>query len=174
MPTTRIRTTGLDHVHIYVRDMARLLDLFERLFECDTTQPSEVAAIGSFTAQIRFPAGDSAPYLDVFEPADIGGVAAKTIERRGETVGILSFRVEDIDAAAEHAAACGLREISRVGYPGVMRQVQFHPADIPGFMLELVQYEPDADERIADIQRRKLTGAPIEGLRVRPTDHEGA
>jgi hypothetical protein len=38
-----------------------------------------------------------------------------------------------------------------------------------GFQLELVEYEPGAQERIADIQRRKAAGEAVEGLRVRGT-----
>lgn len=164
-----IKTSGLDHVHVYVEDLTGFVELFERLFECDATLQSEIESIGSFNSSVRFAGAASSPFLDVFAPSEPGGAAAQVIQRRGEGVAILSFRVEDLDTAAAHAATCGLREVSRIGFPGVMRQVQFHPADTHGFQLELVEYEPGAEERIAEIQRRKAAGEPVEGLRPRPT-----
>ena len=167
-----IRTTGIDHMHINVRSIDGFLELFGRLFELDSTMVSLVESIGAYNTTVRLRGVSSdQPFLDVFEPARPGCAVSRHIERRGEGVAILSFGVDDIDAAADHAATCGLREVSRIGFPGVMKQVQFNPADTFGFMLELVQYEPGHEAAIAEIQRAKAAGEPVPGLSVR--DHKG-
>jgi len=174
-PSGKIRTTGLDHVHIVVRDLDGLLDLLGRLFVSEQTLQSEIASIGAFNAQVRFPASSSSPYLDLFEPSSDDGLLGKSLARTGEGVTILSFGVDDLEHAEAHATSCGLRVISRIGFPGVMSQVQFHPADTFGFQLEFVQYEPDAEACIAEIQRRKAAGEGVDGLRVRrPRPSAGA
>lgn len=164
----KIKTSGLDHVHVYVNDLTGLLELLDKLFECEQTQQSEIGSVGAYQSTVSFPGGGAPTFLDLFEPSDDTGITAKTVQRSGEGIGVLSFRVEDIDAAAEHAVSCGLREISRVGFPGVVHQVQFHPADTPGFMIEFVEYEEGAEEKMAEIQRRKASGEHVDGLKVRP------
>ena len=166
--TEKIRTTGLDHIHIVVQDLHSFLELLGRLFESEQTLQSEIESIGAFNSQVRFPGGALAPYLDVFEPSSEDSLLGRSFARTGEGVTVLSFGVDDLDQATAHAETCGLRVVSRIGFPGVMSQVQFHPADTFGFQLEFVQYEPDAAERIAEIQRRKAAGEGADGLRVRP------
>jgi hypothetical protein len=169
-----IRTSGLDHIHINVRDLTGFMDLFDRLFEGAHTVHSEIESIEAFNATFRFSDATSSPFLDVFEAAGGQGPVARTVELRGEGVAILSFRVDDIDTAAAHAVDCGVREVSRIGFPGVMKQVQFHPADTFGFQLELVEYLPGYEEHIAEIQRKKAAGEAVEGLRVRDEGERGA
>jgi catechol 2,3-dioxygenase-like lactoylglutathione lyase family enzyme len=163
-----IRTTGLDHIHVFARDLDGLLKLFGRLFECEYTQQSEIESVEAYNSTMRFTGATSSPYLDLFQPSTETGHAALSFKRMGEGVAVLSFGVEDLEAAAAHAESCGLRVVSRYGFPGVMSQVQFDPADTFGFQLELVQYEPDAPERIAEIQRKKAAGEAVDGLRLRP------
>lgn len=164
-----IKTTGIDHIHVLVASLDEFLDLFDRLFESEHTIQSEIESVQGFNSTLRFRNAASTPFLDVFEPASDDGIFARELSRNGAGLSVLSFGVEDIDAAAAHAESCGLRVVSRLGFPGVMSQVQFHPDDTFGFQLEFVQYKPGADERIADIQRRKAAGEPVAGLRVRET-----
>ncbi|WP_436777571.1 VOC family protein [Yinghuangia sp. YIM S09857] len=164
-----IKTTGVDHIHVYLRESKEMVDLFRRLFGAEASIPSLVNVMGAVNTTVRFPGGGGhAPFLDVFEATDLDGPVKDYLAASGQGVSILAFRVEDIDAAAAHAASCGLREISRLGFPGVMRQVQYDTADAYGFVLELTQYEPDAEEKIAEMQRRKAAGLPVEGLGTPP------
>lgn len=164
-----IKTTGVDHIHVYLRDSKKMVDLFQRLFGAEASIPSLVYVMGGVNTTVRFPGGGGhAPFLDVFEPTELEGPVKEYLAAEGPGVSILAFRVEDIDAAAAHAASCGLREISRLGFPGVMNQVQYDTAEEYGFVLELTQYEPDAEEKIAEMQRRKAAGLPVEGLGIPP------
>lgn len=91
----KIKTSGLDHVHVYVNDLTAFLELVTRLFECDETLQSVVESIGSYNAQVRFPGGAGSPFLDVFQPMSSTGAAAKVIQRHGDCVPMLPFRMDD-------------------------------------------------------------------------------
>ena len=164
-----IKTTGVDHIHVLVPSLDSFLELFDRLFESEHTMQSEVESVqdkGKLLAPFSI-AQCGVQFLDVFEPATEDGIVARELSRNGAGLSVLSFGVEDIEGSTAHAESCGLRVVSRLGFPGVMSQVQFHPADTFGFQLEFVEYEPGAEERIAEIQRRKAAGEPVEGLRAR-------
>ena len=162
-----IKTTGIDHIHVLVPSLDGFLDLFDRLFESEHTMQSEIESVQGFNSTLHFHGATSTPFLDVFEPASDDGIVGRELSRNGPGLSVLSFGVEDIEGSTAHAESCGLRVVSRLGFPGVMSQVQFHPADTFGFQLEFVEYEPGAEERIAEIQRRKAAGEPVEGLRAR-------
>ena len=102
--------------------------------------------------------------MDRAQPASDTSEVAQFIEQKGPCVSYVSFRVDDIDAAAEHAAKCGLREISRFGF-GSMKQVQFDTMDLLGFMLEFVEYAHDWDQQVAEIKRRLGEGETVNELR---------
>ena len=144
------------------------LDLFDRLFESEHTMQSEIESVEGFNSTLRFHGATSTPFLDVFEPATDDGIVARELSRkrpgppRSSPSASRTLRVR-----LRTPNRRGLRVVSRLGFPGVMSQVQFHPADTFGFQLEFVEYEPGAEERIAEIQRRKAAGEPVEGLRAR-------
>jgi hypothetical protein len=162
-----IRTTGLDHIHVNVRDLTAFVDLFDRLFGTGQAAQVEVEAVAAFNATVRFSPEAPSTFLDVFEPVGEQGPVAEAIRRHDECVTILSFRVEDLDQAADHAISCGLREVSRVGFPGVMKQIQFHPADTPGFQVEFVEYEAGHELYLSAIKQRMDAAEDVPGLRFR-------
>ncbi|MBK8992744.1 MAG: hypothetical protein IPM40_14200 [Gammaproteobacteria bacterium] len=85
------------------------------------------------------------------------------MEKRGPCVSFISFRVENIEEAAAHAARCGLQEISRVGLP-VSRSRFSTTRWAAGFNLESVEHEPGYAAAIEDIQRRLAAGEPVDGI----------
>lgn len=160
-----IKTHGIDHIHLHVRSMDRFRDLMKQLFELDASRISHIDSILAHNAVVRLGgAGAGQPFLDVFEASTPQSPIARYMARHGQGVSYISFRVEDIEEAARHAARCGLREISRVGFPGVEKQVQFDTLELLGFNLELVEHEPGYDAAIAEIQRRLAAGEPVEGI----------
>lgn len=104
------------------------------------------------------------PFLDVFESPSSDCPVAQHLKQRGADVSYTSFRIDDIEAAAAHAARCGLREVSRRRFPDLMKQVQFDTMDVLGFHLELVEYIPGHEAALKEIQRRLAAGEPFEGL----------
>ncbi|MDY0065634.1 MAG: VOC family protein [Steroidobacteraceae bacterium] len=160
-----IKTSGIDHIHLNIPSLDRFLDLMTRLFEFEPGASALIHSIRARNASMRLtgaPAGQL--FLDVFEPASPDSPVAQHMKERGASVSYISFRVDDIEEAAAHAARCGLREVSRVGFPGLMKQVQFDTMDVLGFHLELVEYAPGHEAAIKEIQRRLAAGEPVEGL----------
>jgi hypothetical protein len=160
-----IKTSGIDHIHVNIPSMDRFRDVMKQLFDLDATRIAHVDSILAYNSSMRPNGADAGqPFLDVFEPASSDSPVSQHMQQRGVSVSYISFRVENLDEAAEHAARCGLREVSRMGFPGIMKQVQYDTMDVLGFHLELVEYAPGAEAGIKEIQRRLAAGEPVEGL----------
>ena len=159
-----IKTSGIDHIHFNVPDMRRFLDIMGKLFDIDATKIGHLPPAGFYNSTVKLVDADAGqPFLDVFQSASETSEVAQFIEQKGPCVSYVSFRVDDLDAAAEHAAKCGLREISRFGF-GSMKQVQFDTMDELGFMLEFVEYAHDWDQQLAEIKRRLSAGETVNEL----------
>lgn len=160
-----IKTSGIDHIHLNIPSMDRFRDVMKQLFDLDATRIAQVDSILAYNSSIRLIGADAGqPFLDVFEPASPQSPVSQHMQQRGEGVSYISFRVENLEEAAAHAARCGLREVSRLGFPGIMRQVQYDTINVLGFHLELVEYAPGHEAGIKEIQRRLAAGEHVEGL----------
>jgi hypothetical protein len=160
-----IRTSGIDHIHFNVRDLRKLLGIMNQLFDTDTTPISTLEPHGFYNATMTLAGADAGqPFLDLFQPASDDSEVGRILRDRGPGVSYISFRVEDLEMAAEHAAKCGLREVSRDGYRG-MRQVQYDTVEQLGFQLEFVEYAPGFHEELEVIKRRMRAGETVDGLR---------
>jgi len=145
----RVATSGIDHVHLNVEDIHRATDLFTTILECEHNIPLYIDSIQALNSM-------STLMLDVFEPQEAEGIAARQMARfGGPGPTTLSFEVQDIEAATAHIEACGVSVLSKIGYPGVEIQTQFKPKDCFGMVLELVQYEPTHDAVIAEIKAKQ-------------------
>ena len=165
-----IRTSGIDHVHFDVADLPRFLELMQRLFGSETTPIAHLDPFGFYNACVYPDAADGArAFLDVFQPARASSPVARHLRERGPGVSFVAFRVDDLQAAAEHAARCGLREVSRSGYRG-LRQVQYDTWQELGSQLELVAYDPSYEADLEDVKQRLRAGETVDGLRCGDAD----
>ncbi len=106
-----IKTYGIDHIHLNVPDMDRFREVMKQLFELDAGRIGHIDSIQAHNAVVRLGGGKGEqPFLDVFEPASPGSPVARHMARHGAGVSFISFRVDDIEAAAAHAVRCGLKE----------------------------------------------------------------
>lgn len=159
-----IKTYGIDHIHFNVRKMKRFLEIMEQLFGPDITPINNLQQFGFYNACVNFDkVNEAQAFLDVFQPATDDGFVANHIRKHGQGISFIAFRVDDLDAAAAHAAQCGLREMSRDGYRG-MKQVQFDTMDELGFYLEFVAYEPGFHAELEQIKQRMRNGETVDGL----------
>ncbi len=159
-----IKTLGIDHIHFNVVNIKRFLEIMEQLFGPDITPIAHLQPLEIYNACVTLPDASVQPFLDVFQAADESSPVDKYIRKRGQGVSIVSFRVEDIEAACIHAVKCGLREVSRIGYRGE-KQAQFDTFAELGFMLEFVEYAPDFAEDLAEVRERMRAGETVDGLR---------
>jgi LAO/AO transport system kinase len=125
----------LDHIGIAVRDAAPFVAVFAKIAGLATGEPEIVG-----THRLRFVAAGGVT-LELVEAMSPDAPAAKYLERRGESLHHLCFRVPDIDAAIARLVADGVRFIDerpRAGAHG-SRIAFIHPSSAGGLLIELKQ-----------------------------------
>ncbi len=144
-----IATSGIDHVHLSVTDIEAFIARFSSILDCESKIPLYIDSIQALNSM-------NSLNLDVFEPKEREGIAARQMAGfGGPGLTTLSMLVEDIDAATAHIESCGVRVISKIGYPGVEIQSQFHPKDCFGMVLELIEYIDGHEQVIAEINAKQ-------------------
>ncbi|HEX8252593.1 MAG TPA: methylmalonyl-CoA epimerase [Thermoanaerobaculia bacterium] len=131
--------TTLDHIGIAVRSLEvakiyRALGLDVQHVETVETQRVKTAFLS---------VGDS--NLELLEPTSPDSPIAKFIEKRGEGIHHICFRVDDIEAHLERLKAEGYRLINEAPVPGAhgCRVAFLHPAAGNGVLIELSEPDPD-------------------------------
>lgn len=123
----------LDHIGIAVKSLeaAKIYEALGLFIDHVET----VEAQGVRTAFLS--AGDAS--IELLEPAGPGSPVAKFIEKRGEGIHHICFRVEDIDAHLGRLKAQGYRLINEAPVPGAhgCRVAFLHPAAGNGVLIEL-------------------------------------
>ena len=123
----------LDHVGIAVRDAAPVAALFARWFGLATDAPEVVGA-----HRLRFVAAGG-PTLELIEAVSADAPVAKFLEKRGDALHHLCFRVSDIDAVMAALTAQGVRFIDEAPRRGAhgSRIAFIHPTSAGGLLVEL-------------------------------------
>jgi len=126
----------VDHVGIAVRRLDAALVTYRSM----GLAPESIETLASLGVRAAFlPAGDLS--IELLEPLTPDGVIARFLERRGEGLHHVAFRVPDIRGELERLREAGMRlvdEEPRVGARG--RLVAFvHPSSVHGVLVELVQ-----------------------------------
>ncbi len=125
-----------DHVGIAVRRLDAALVTYRSM----GLAPESIEVLAFQGVRAAFlPAGDVS--IELLEPLTPDGVIARFLERRGESLHHVAFRVPDIGGELERLREAGMRlvdEEPRVGARG--RLVAFvHPSSVHGVLVELVQ-----------------------------------
>lgn len=125
--------TTLDHIGIAVRSLEvaniyKLLGLSIQHTEVVETQKVKTAFLS---------VGDA--NLELLEPTTPDSPVAKFIEKRGEGIHHLCFRVDDIEEHLERLKAAGYRLINEAPVPGAhgCRVAFLHPSAGNGVLIEL-------------------------------------
>ena len=127
----------IDHLGIAVNsiDQAKAFwsDVLGLPFEGDETVAEQKVTTAFF------PVGESE--VELLESTSPDGPVAKYIEKRGQGIQHVAFRVEDIDAALDELKSRGVRLIDekpRIGAGGA-RIAFLHPKDTHGVLVELCE-----------------------------------
>lgn len=127
----------LDHVAIAVASIDESLPLF-RLLTGGTASPRE--RVDDQGVDVVF-VGEGEGRLELLEPTTPDSPVARFLERRGQGLHHLAYRVPDLAAALRELAEAGVRLIDaepRTGAHG--RRVAFiHPSSTGGVLVELVE-----------------------------------
>lgn len=129
--------TEIDHVAIAVRDLDAAVDYYHRVFGTEVAHRERVDSDGVEEALLRV--ADS--YVQLLTPTRDDSPVARFLERKGEGIHHVGYRVEDCAAALQSVKDAGgevLDERPRPGSRGTT--VAFvHPKAAFGTLVELVE-----------------------------------
>jgi methylmalonyl-CoA/ethylmalonyl-CoA epimerase len=129
--------TEIDHVAIAVNDLEAAIDYYRAAYGVEVEHREVVERDGVEEALLRV--ADS--YVQLLTPVRADSPVAKHLEKRGEGLHHVGYRVADCAAAIEHVRAAGGRLIDEAPRPGSRgTTVAFvHPKGAFGTLVELVQ-----------------------------------
>jgi methylmalonyl-CoA/ethylmalonyl-CoA epimerase len=132
--------TEIDHVAIAVRDLEAAVEYYRATFGVEPVHRERIESDGVEEALIKV--ADS--YIQLLTPTRADSPVAKFLERRGEGMHHVGYRVKDCATALERVKGEGHRVIDEMPRPGSRgTTVAFvHPKDAFGTLIELVE-EPD-------------------------------
>jgi len=123
----------LDHIGIAVRSLESA-----KIYEALGLTIDHVETVESQKVRTAFlSAGDS--NLELLEPTGADSPVAKFIEKRGEGIHHICFRVDDIESHLARLKAAGYRLINEAPVPGAhgCRVAFLHPSAGNGVLIEL-------------------------------------
>jgi methylmalonyl-CoA epimerase len=129
--------TEIDHVAIAVSDIEAAIDYYERAFGATVAHRELVERDG--VEEVLIKVADS--YIQLTTATRADSPVAKFIEKRGEGIHHVAFRVDDCAAALEAMKAAGATAIDDAPRPGSRgTMVAFiHPKGSFGTLIELVE-----------------------------------
>jgi methylmalonyl-CoA epimerase len=129
--------TEIDHVAIAVKDLEAAIDYYERAFGATVDHREIVERDGVEEALLKV----AESYVQLLTPTRPDSPVAKALEKRGEGLHHIGYRVDDCQAALDAMIAAGATAIDSAPRPGSRgTTVAFiHPKGSFGTLIELVQ-----------------------------------
>ena len=138
--------TAIDHVGLAVWDLDEAIRFYSETFGLDAAHREVNEELGVREAML--PVGESGACIQLMAPLTPDSVIARFLDRRGQGIQQLAYRVVDIKAVSEELRSRGLQLLydePRRGTAGSL--VNFvHPRDAGGVLVELVQPKPQPVE----------------------------
>lgn len=134
---TEMLLTEIDHVAIAVRDLDAAIASYAEAFGCTVEHREIVESDGVEEALLRV----AESYIQLLTPTHDASPIAKAIEKRGEGLHHIGYRVDDCAAALQRLKDAGYKVIDDAPRPGSRGTtvVLVHPKAIAGTLIELVQ-----------------------------------
>jgi len=129
--------TEIDHVAIAVRDLDAAIAFYRDTFGCEVAHREVIESDGVEEALLAV----AESYVQLLTPVRDDSPVAAFLERRGEGIHHVGYRVDDCAAALAAVKAAGHRVIDEEPRPGSRgTTVAFvHPKGAFGTLIELVQ-----------------------------------
>jgi len=129
--------TEIDHVAIAVRDLEAAIAYYEHAFGATVDHREIVESDGVEEALLKV----AESYIQLLTPTNDESPVAKAIEKRGEGLHHIAYRVDDCGQALDAMVAAGATAIDQAPRPGSRgTTVAFiHPKGSFGTLIELVQ-----------------------------------
>jgi methylmalonyl-CoA epimerase len=127
----------IDHVAIAVRDLEAAIDYYRRAFGATVDHREVVESDGVEEALLKV----AESYVQLLTPTRDDSPVAKAIEKRGEGLHHVGYRVKDCGVALDAIVAAGGQAIDKAPRPGSRgTTVAFvHPKGSFGTLIELVE-----------------------------------
>ena len=132
-----MQLTEIDHVAIAVNDLEAAITYYQETFGCEVEHREVVERDGVEEALLKV--ADS--YVQLMTPTRPDSPVAKALEKRGEGLHHVGYRVNDCGEALAAMVAAGATPIDQAPRPGSRgTTVAFiHPKGSFGTLIELVQ-----------------------------------
>ena len=129
--------TEIDHVAIAVRDLEAAIDYYQRAFGAEVDHREIVESDGVEEALLKV----AESYVQLLTPTRVDSPVAKAIEKRGEGLHHIGYRVANCAEALASMVAAGATAIDKAPRPGSRgTTVAFiHPKGSFGTLIELVE-----------------------------------
>ena len=129
--------TEIDHVAIAVRDIESAIEFYSEAFGATVEHREEVVSDGVAEALLKV--ADS--YVQLLTPTRDDSPVAKYLERKGEGLHHVGYRVDDCAAALAAVLSAGATMIDAAPRPGSRgtRVAFVHPKSAFGTLIELVE-----------------------------------
>ena len=129
--------TEIDHIAIAVKDLEAAIDYYKRAFGAEVDHREIVESDGVEEALLKV----AESYIQLLTPTRPDSPVAKAIDKRGEGLHHIGYRVADCGAALNAMLAAGATAIDKAPRPGSRgTTVAFiHPKGSFGTLIELVQ-----------------------------------
>jgi methylmalonyl-CoA/ethylmalonyl-CoA epimerase len=129
--------TDIDHVGIAVRDLEAAVEHYRRTLAVEPIHRETIEKDGVEEALFRI--GSS--YVQLLAPTGPDTPVGKFLEKKGEGVHHVGYRVDDVAAMVKHLKAEGVPMVDEIPRPGSRgTTVAFaHPKGFGGVLVELVQ-----------------------------------
>ena len=126
-----MKVEKVNYVQIMVKDLEKAGKFFADLFNTGFTDTHENKELDG-----RFMMSRTLG-IELLSPLTPDGAIAGALERRGEGLSLLSLKVANVEEAAAEMESKGIRRI------GLLRTgaALFHPKDLHGVMIELLEKE---------------------------------
>lgn len=127
----------IDHLGIAVRSLDASIEYYEKALGLHCHGREEVASQKVRTA--FFEAGDV--HLELLEPTSDDSPIAKFLEKNGEGIHHIAFRVDDIEGQLKQASDSGVKLIHEVPFEGAANKLVafLHPKSTQGVLTEFCQ-----------------------------------
>ena len=127
----------IDHIAIAVRDLEAAIDYYQRAFGATVAHREVVVSDGVEEALLKV----AESYIQLLTPTSADSPVAKSIEKRGEGLHHIAYRVANCAEALASMIAAGATPLDKAPRPGSRgTTVAFiHPKGSFGTLIELVQ-----------------------------------
>ncbi|GBD39917.1 4-hydroxymandelate synthase [bacterium HR37] len=140
------KINSLYHIAIAVRDIDKAEKLFTQAFGLEVVHREVVEEQGVKTSMLKAKEGKTA--IELIEPLNESSPISKFLEKRGEGIHHICFRVEDIESILRHLKEMGIQLIDESPRPGAYgAKVAFiHPKAVNGVLIELAELSESHNE----------------------------